>query len=302
MNKLRSYLWHLAVSIFLIFSFCSRPTEFEQANLVHLSPEEVVANLTLAYKDKNLERYLSSFSEECQFLEDSGYLWGKTPEEQIHRKMFTAVKDLDLKMAELRTEEATATTRRSVYNYRLKVELLRQQILQGDGQVTLDFARNGNGGWQVNSFRELKTGLRKLGQPVSSTVTNNDSVDYFPLRVGNRWTYENQLYPTMPDVQTTVTDSLIVRSRLYYKVQDAFFSTSLLRVDSLQSLKMLMTEDSSEVTLFKFQAAVGDTWSYSYPNFGGRIVVELISRQDSLEVPAGPSKMFSSSRQPSTFC
>jgi len=290
MIKLKPYWWHFALTISLLFSFCNRPIEFEQSGFLYTSPEETVANLTQAYKEKNLEGYSSSFTDDSQFYQESEYLWGKAQEEKIHRKMFAAVKTIELKMTEAWNEEATETTRRTVYNYQLKVELLSEQILQGEGQVSLDFVKNENGYWQINSFRELDTGLRKLGQPVSSTVTNNDSVDYFPLRVGNRWTYENQLYPKMPDVQTTVTDSLIIRGQLYYKVQDAFFSTSLLRVDSLQNLKMLMTEDSSEVTLFKFQAAVGDTWSYSYPNFGGRIVVELISRQDSLEVPAGTFK------------
>ncbi len=295
MSKLKLYWWPVALSILLIFSFCSRPTEFEQSGFLYTSPEKVVANLTLAYKEKNLEGYSSSFRDDSQFYQESEYLWGKAQEEQIHRKMFAAVKGLDLKLEELRSEEATETTRRTVYNYQLNVKLLGEQTLQGEGQVALDFVKNERGSWQINLFQELRTELRKLGQEESNKIAQNDSVDYFPLRVGNQWTYENQLFPMFPKIQTIVVDSLMIRGNIYYCVKDFEypFVTYFLRVDSLQQLKTFIPTDSSELTIFNFKAAIGDSLIFIPPSQNGIAIVELISKKDSVSVPAGTFKNIS---------
>jgi len=294
MSKLKLYWWPLALSILLIFSFCSRPTEFEQSGFLYTSPEEVVANLTLAYEEKNLEGYLSSFRDDSQFYEDSEYLWGKAQEEKIHRKMFTAVRDLDLKMAELRSEEATETTRRLVYNYQLNLKLLSEQLLQGEGQVALDFVKNENGYWKIDSFRELQTSLKKWEQ-LESNMAKSDSANYFPLRVGNEWIYQDLINPNLPDFRVSVIDSLLIRGNLYYQAEpfgwDIFpVSASFARQDSLHQLRLFVEDDSTERVVFNLAAEIGDSLTFIPPFTTEVMIVELISHKDSLTVPAGTFK------------
>ncbi len=286
MNKLTSLRYLFLISN-LIFG-CARPTDIEDGKFAAHTPEEVAANLSRAYQETTLDGYLSTFSEDCRFLYGGNYLWGKADEQKIHQRMFAAAKSVELKLTEALNEEATETSRRSIYHYFLQIELRSEQTLEAQGMVELELAKSTIGTWQVNSFGELDTGLQKSAQTTSKTPAINNDVDYFPLRVGNQWIYEETIFP-IPDIRTVVTDSVMIRGELYYSVQDFGypFVTGLLRVDSLHQLKTFIPADSSEYVIFDLNADFNDSLIFVPPGTSEIAVVELISRKDSLRVPAG---------------
>lgn len=69
----------------------------EEHYFARTSPDSVVANLRIAYEDRNLEQYLDCLAEDFTFypspytLEQHQWIpssWGKTEERYIHRSMF----------------------------------------------------------------------------------------------------------------------------------------------------------------------------------------------------------------------
>jgi len=286
MDKLTSLCYLFLISS--LISCCTQPTDFEGGKFVAHTPEDVVANLSQAYEEKNLDGYLSMFSEDCQFLYGSDYLWGKSQEQRVHQMMFAAAKDIELKLTEAWNEEATKTIRRTVYHYYLQVQLDTRETLEAQGQVEMGFAKTPSDIWQIQSFRELKTALEKWGQPESINLAESDSVNYFPLRVGNEWVYVDQINPSLPDFQVSVTDSAIIRGNLYYYLDlFPFVTRAFYRVDSLQQLNLFTPEDSSELTIYNFNAEIGDSLIVQLSGDDFPMIVELISRKDSLTVPAG---------------
>ena len=270
---------------------CGSPTEFNEPAILHFSPEEAVESLSNAYGQKNLELYMSSFSEDSKFSDGSQYLWGKEQERSIHQRMFRSVKDIDLNMGELRTQEAAQNNKKAFCDYRLTLRFPSEQTLEARGQVELEMVKNERGAWHVYSFREITNGLSELVNKKTNVTAATDSIDYFPLTVGNYWTYEEQFIPTLPGYTTTVTDSVIIRGNLYYSLQDFvfpfFMQPTFLRVDSLMQLKMFFQADSSEKAIFDFNAAFGDTLIFHPPGYRYHVLVELISQRDSVKVPAG---------------
>lgn len=281
----------LSSLLFFLICGCGSPTEFNEQALLHFSPEEVVESLAHAYGQKNLELYMSSFSEECEISDGSQYLWGKEQERSIHQKMFRGVKEIDLNIGTLRTEEATETNKKAVCDYRLTLRFPTEQVLEARGEVALELVKNELGAWYIGSLHEIRNGLGNLSRKIVNISAANDSIDYFPLRVGNYWTYEEQFIPTLPGYTTIVTDSVIIRGNLYYSLQDLilpfFMQPAFVRVDSLQQLKQFFPADSSELTIFNFAALVGDTLIIQPSDDSEIIVVELISQKDSVTVPAG---------------
>jgi len=247
--------------------------------------------LKRAYTEKNLELYMSSFSEESRFGNASEYLWDIEQERAIHQKMFASAKEIDLNIEELLIEESTETYKSTIYNYRLNVQLPSRQVLHAQGQVSLEFVQNKLGYWQINSFREINSGRNS---PWNKTVTNsaaNDSIDYFPLTVGNYWTYHDRINPTLPDVQASITDSLVIRGNLYYILQQFgfpfFIQPAFVRVNSIQQLIIFIPTDSSALAIFDLAATVGDSSIIQFPGDREIRIVELFSKKDSSKVPAG---------------
>jgi len=292
-QQFSSIYFHSFLLIAQFFSIlgCEHPTEFNESAAAHYSPDGVVKNLCVAYKERNLELYMSSFNEESKFSDGSQYLWGKEQERSIHQRMFRGVKDIDLNMGELRTQEATENNKKGLCDYRLTLRFPSEQTLEARGQVELAMVKNERGAWHIDSFHEIRNGLGNLARKLVAISAASDSVDYFPLTVGNCWNYENQLFPTIPGYNTIVTDSIMVHGNLYYRVQDHvlpfFTQPALVRVDSLQQLKVFFPTDSSESTVFNFTAAVGDTLIFQPPGEKYFQVIELLSQNDSLKVPAG---------------
>ncbi len=289
MNKLTLLCCAFLISN-LIFS-CARPTDFEDGKFAARTPEELAANLSQAYEEKRLDGYLSAFSEDCQFLYGGDYLWGKMQEQKIHQHLFATAKSIALKLTEALNEEATETTRRSIYHYYLHIQLSGEEMLEAQGMVELGLAKSAIGIWQINSFRELDSGLQKPAPTTFNTDVTNSEADYFPLRVGNTWLYKDTFITTRPEtLRTTVTDTLVIRGKKYYRVKNLLYlAFELNRLDSLK-LKTFVEEDSTELTVLDFNASIGDTLTVTFPHFREPFIVELLTEKDSVTVPAGTFK------------
>jgi hypothetical protein len=124
-----------------------------------------------------------------------------------------------------------------------------------------------------------------------------DTTDYFPLRVGNTYTYYQSL-PCPPDTVTSrygpwawnlVRDTTFINGRKYFITVVAGFivGSDTVRVDSVGN--MIVRHSGPEQVFYKFNAAVGDTWKYRV-EIGGRestYNVTLQSRSDTVKVHAG---------------
>ncbi|MFQ5652778.1 MAG: nuclear transport factor 2 family protein [bacterium] len=277
--------WQAAV-VFVLVCGCANPAGIDEKN--HFSSaQDVVENLSRAYAQQNLQRYLESFSDDIEFREGVATLWGKEQEEHIHRKMFATAKAINLTLQELGTVQLTETNKTAVYSYRLQLHLLNGAVLKAAGDVQLEFRMREAGAWQIRAFREVS---ERLAKSTAGVVSPDDTLDYFPLRVGNSWTYEEQFAPNIPEVEVSVIDSILIEGNLYYQFDQDLIFSSLARMDSLHQLRFLFEEDSSERVVFNFTAEVGDSLTFTPPNATEETVVELLSRKDSVTVPAGTFK------------
>lgn len=278
----------MSFGIFGLILSCSNPTSFHEAIAVNSTPEAVIQNLIFSYNSRNLDKYLSNFSEDCQFRKNSEFLWGISQEEQIHERLFASVNEVDLKLEEITSEQVTEKQQVIVYSYELSIKLPTEQVLLANGRVQFEFMRDVQERWRIQSFREIKDQFSKSEKAVSTKSTTEDSVDYFPLQVGNKWIYQDLVNPNFPDFEVNVTDSSIIHGNLYFHLDRfPFVTDAFYRVDSLQQLNLFMPSDSSELTIYKFTAGVGDSWSVHLPGDPDSMIVELTSRKDSLAVPAG---------------
>ncbi|MCH7677229.1 hypothetical protein IH879_20090 [candidate division KSB1 bacterium] len=270
----------------LLLTGCGQPTSVDPEYTFH-TPEDVVVNMRTAYEERDLERYLSSFAPHSTFLDGETLLWDFESERRIHSRMFAEVTALELDMHSLGSETQSDSSLLLAYRYRVTAQLASAPPMTAEGEVILEFMSNNEDSWQITSFHDRTGGLNKVSNRV---LMPQDSVDYFPLRVGNSWTYDEQFAPGTPDFEVLITDSLILKGNLYYQLQNGQCITAysnFIRVDSLRQLRMFFTCDSSEHAVFDLAAEVGDSLSFIPPGATGTVVVELCSQRDSLAVPAG---------------
>lgn len=265
---------------------CSQPTDSD-SQLELRTPERVVDNLTSAYRERNLGRYMNSFSDQSLFLDGTRELWGYETEKQIHERIFARATEIELEMRALGEPFVRGGSVRAAYAYWVNLQWADESATTAQGEVLLEFMQKGDN-WRIVSFHDRENELRK-GSDVR--LTAHDSVDYFPLRVGNSWTYEEQLFPTLPEFQTVITDSVMINGNLFYQAARPGYlfiaSGSFARQDSLHQLRFFVEDDSTELVIFNFAAEIGDSLFFTPPNASERVVIELISRKDSLTVPAG---------------
>jgi hypothetical protein len=291
MKKPNTSLCYFSWTFSILVLGCAHPTDLKDGEFAARTPEEVAANLTRAYKETRLDGYVSIFSEDCRFLYGGEYLWGKTLEQKIHRRMFGAAKSIELKLTDALNEEVTKTNRRTLSYYYLKIQLRSEETFEAQGLVELELVKNTIGTWQINSFRELDNSLQKAVQSAPEIHKTDDAADYFPLRVGNTWLYKDRLITTHPEtLRTTVTDSVVLHGKRFYRVKNHLYTGyELVRLDSLK-LKAFVEEDSTELTVLDLNASIGDTLIIISPYSPEPFIVELLDEKDSLTVPAGTFK------------
>jgi hypothetical protein len=89
-DSARLFFWFFLVLAFILQLNCSKPSQpDEQSNyLLRTTPENVLANLELAYNELNCEKYLDCLAEDFRFYSTDSGSWDKKEEERIHRNMF----------------------------------------------------------------------------------------------------------------------------------------------------------------------------------------------------------------------
>ncbi len=279
----------LVILIMLVlFSACSNPAAYTEDRAAFLSPDSTIENLVKSYNEKDLKAYISSFCDTSHFYDEDIYLWDIRQERRLHKTMFAWASDINLAMQPISRRFVEDDSAQAAYRYQLRLQIPGEQTLIGEGEAELGFLKTKKNTWKIKSFRETKIGLSKN---VSIETLPDDSVDYFPLSVGNSWTYEEQFAPGIEDQEVLITDSVMINENLYYQAagHGYFFivSASFARRDSLNQLRLYVEDDSTEYIIFNLAAEVGDSLIFIPPFSTEVIVVELISHKDSLTVPAG---------------
>lgn len=104
------------------------------------------------------------------------------------------------------------------------------------------------------------------------------TTDYLPLEIDNYWTFETTIAPASH--RDSIEAIVSINDTTYYRFSQFWFiPDKMVRLDDQNQL--WEREGDTEVLRFKFNAAVGDTWSYP----DGLMVME--SRNDTIAVPAG---------------
>lgn len=262
---------------------CHNPTDFETKESFQ-TPEDVVERLIVAYRDRDLAHYMAVYDEQIAFYDGEIEVWEHEVEQRVHEKMFDLATGIELSMQQLAGSIVNEGHLQQTYRYHLKLVQGNKPTIRGDGEVLLEFVSTSANKWKIKAFQERRIGLKK-------EALVNHSVDYFPLRVGNSWTYEEQLAPGIEDTEVLIEDSVMINGDLYYQAagHGYFFivSGSFARQDSLRQLRLFVEDDSTELIIFDLAADIGDSLTFVPPNASEEMVVELISRKDSLTVPAG---------------
>lgn len=277
----------ICLSISTLFLNCSQPTEVQTLYLSNSSPENVILNLVMAYREKNLTEYLNCLSDSFLFSSFWVGSWGKQEEQLIHQALFSQELVLEVNLTSLRKVDGAdhlMEAYSAYYFYDLNLRTPESFLEHAKGHITFRFVQEDNKGWFIENWQESDLiGLRKS--------FNKDSIDYFPLQVGNYWIYEEQNLKRNPDIKASVLDSIIVQGMPYYEVESFTFvdeyGYNFIRSDSAGKLIGLYKADSSEVMLYDFTASVGDTWSFPMQNYNARVIVLLEGRNGSFHTPAG---------------
>jgi len=102
---------------------------------------------------------------------------------------------------------------------------------------------------------------------------------YFPLQVGNWWTFSKS-------ITETIIDTIRISDSLYYKFDQFRHSPNvLLRMTS--DNKLVLRDNVAEQVWLDFSANIGDNWKVTAPGCGSEWTVHLQSKTDTVTVPAG---------------
>ncbi|HEX9974490.1 MAG TPA: FlgD immunoglobulin-like domain containing protein [bacterium] len=102
---------------------------------------------------------------------------------------------------------------------------------------------------------------------------------YFPLQVGNWWTFSKA-------ITETIIDSMKISDNLYFQFdQFCHFPNALLRMTS--DNKLLLRDNAMEQVWLDFSANIGDSWKVFAQGGVSEWTVHLQSKTDTVKVPAG---------------
>ncbi|MBL0177075.1 MAG: hypothetical protein IPP94_17785 [Ignavibacteria bacterium] len=137
--------------------------------------------------------------------------------------------------------------------------------------------------------------IRELMQGQNGVV-NGDSVDYFPLEVGNSYSYEfvsrchpdSITYHGYPYRSHRITQSCIINGTPYSVFDSYFLTPDTMRRDEAGNI--VMYNWGVEQPFYKTNIQVGESWGFNLrlthgPNYG--FVGTLVARDDTMTVPAG---------------
>lgn len=161
-------------------------------------------------------------------------------------------------------------------NYILIFEELREEI-QTRKEEVYHILRN--------NFDDEDTDVKKSAQIALNMFfgySDESLAFYYPLHVGNSWTFES----TYGSYTETITDTQRIYGNLYFESDRFRYSPKVLFRMSYDNKLMMLCEEEEQVWL-DFSADVGDTWPVTTPFGNSQYLVHLLSKEDSVSVPAG---------------
>ena len=122
--------------------------------------------------------------------------------------------------------------------------------------------------------------------PRSRALQLHRPANYFPLTVGNSWTYTTEGRAASGTVTVRVTESVETAGQQYFRLEGFTLQPALVRVDSHGRLLEFRPDSGTEHLWYDFGAATGTTWmpELPHPCLGA---AKLASRGSGVEVPAG---------------
>ena len=122
--------------------------------------------------------------------------------------------------------------------------------------------------------------------PRSRALQIRQAANYFPLTVGNSWTYTMEGRAASGSVTVDVTESVEAAGREYFRLEGFTPRPALVRLDDQGRLLEFRPDSGNARLWYHFGAAEGTAWMSELPHpcLGA---AELASRGARVEVPAG---------------
>ena len=122
--------------------------------------------------------------------------------------------------------------------------------------------------------------------PRSRALQIRQAANYFPLAVGNSWTYTTEGRAASGSVTVDVTESVEAAGREYFRLEGFTPQPALVRLDDQGRLLEFRPDSGTARLWYHFGAAEGTAWMSELPHpcLGA---AELASRGARVEVPAG---------------
>ncbi len=137
--------------------------------------------------------------------------------------------------------------------------------------------------------------------PRSGALQLRQPANYFPLALGNSWTYTIEGRAASGTVTVSVTESVETAGRQYFRLEGFTPQPALVRVGSRDRLWEFRPDSGTEHLWYDFGAAEGTTWMSELPHpcLG---TAKLASRSSGAEVPVGDFDPVLVIRYGATFC
>jgi len=137
--------------------------------------------------------------------------------------------------------------------------------------------------------------------PRSRALQLSQPANYFPLAVGNSWTYAMEGRAASGNVTARVTESVETAGQQYFRLEGFTPRPALVRLASQGRLLEFRPDSGTKHLWYEFAAAEGATWRSELPHpcLGA---ATLASRGSSVEVPAGRFDDAVVIRYGTTFC
>ena len=137
--------------------------------------------------------------------------------------------------------------------------------------------------------------------PRSRALQLRQPANYFPLAVGNSWTYTIEGRAASGTVTVRVTESVETAGRQYFRLEGFTPQPALVRVGSRDRLWEFRPDSGTEHLWYDFAAAQGTTWRSELPHpcLG---TAKLASRHSDAAVPAGDFNAALVIRYGATIC
>ncbi len=115
-------------------------------------------------------------------------------------------------------------------------------------------------------------------------IPNNKSDSFYPLNIGNQWTYNEQF----PNTES-VADTAIINGTTYYNIKSSHIIQPDFWIRENDNIVYFFdTQSNSEHILFDFKTKSGDSWDMP-DGFGCTIGdrIELVSDSETISTPIG---------------